>query len=290
MGRWLVVVLLILAAALPATATAAPTVREYDLGRLDLAQDNPVFPTVPIELQGVIGVPEGSHAAPVVVILHGRHPTCAAEAEVEPWPCPAGTERRNDLGFRYLVESLAARGYLALAVNLNAAYTLGAGETPDEGRGRTDAIVAAQLARLADAARGAANAFGAPLKGRADLTRLILVGHSKGGEAAMYLARQHRKAKDPAPGAATDGRLPVDAALLVAPTCRTRSRRSPRSTSRPPCVLPACDGDVSDLAGAAYHDAARSRPAASPSRRPCSCAAPTTTSSTRPSPPTTRAT
>ena len=80
MGRWLPVVLLILAAALPATAAAAPTVREYDLGRLDLAQDNPVFPTVPIELQGVIGVPEGSHAAPVVVILHGRHPTCAASS------------------------------------------------------------------------------------------------------------------------------------------------------------------------------------------------------------------
>ena len=256
MGRWLVVVLLILAAALPATATAAPTVREYDLGRLDLAQDNPVFPTVPIELQGVIGVPEGSHAAPVVVILHGRHPTCAAEAEVEPWPCPAGTERRNDLGFRYLVESLAARGYLALAVNLNAAYTLGAGETPDEGRGRTDAIVAAQLARLADAARGAANAFGAPLKGRADLTRLILVGHSKGGEAAMYLARQHRKAKDPAPGAATDGKLPVDAAVLVAPTFDAKPTQ-PQVDIPTAVLLPACDGDVSDLAGAAYYDAAR---------------------------------
>jgi dienelactone hydrolase len=255
-GRWLVFVLLALAAALPATATAAPTVREYDLGRLDLAQDNPVFPTVPIELQGVIGVPEGAHAAPVVVILHGRHSTCAVDAEVEPWPCPAGTERRNDLGFRYLVESLAARGYLALAVNLNAAYTLGAGETPDEGRGRTDAIVAAQLARLADAARGAANPFGAPLKGRADLTRLILVGHSKGGEAAMYLARQHRKAKDPAPGAATDGKLPVDAAVLVAPTFEAKPTQ-PQVDIPTAVLLPACDGDVSDLAGAAYYDAAR---------------------------------
>ena len=281
MGRRLVVVLLILAAALPATATAAPTVREYDLGRLDLAQDNPVFPTVPIELQGVIGVPEGSHAAPVVVVLHGRHSTCAVDAEVEPWPCPAGTERRNDLGFRYLVESLAARGYLALAVNLNAAYTLGAGETPDEGRGRTDAIVAAQLQRLADAARGGANPFGAPLKGRADLTKLILVGHSKGGEAAMYLARQHRRAKDPAPGAATDGKLPVDAAVLVAPTFNAKPTQ-PQVDVPTAVLLPSCDGDVVDLSGAAYYERPGSRPAASRWPPRSSCAAPTTTSSTRP--------
>jgi hypothetical protein len=253
-GRRLVLVLLVLAAALPATATAAPTVREYDLGRLDLAQDNPVFPTVPIELQGVMGVPEGAHAAPVVVVLHGRHSTCAVDAEVEPWPCPAGTERRNDLGFRYLVETLAARGYLALSVNLNAAYTLGAGETPDDGRGRVDAIVAAQLSRLADAARGGANAFGAPLKGRADLAKLFLVGHSKGGEGAMHYAYVHRKAKEPAPGAATDGKLPVDGLVLVGPTFNPKEVALDTSVA---VVLPACDGDVSDLQGAQYYDAAR---------------------------------
>ena len=147
MGRRLVVFLLVLVAALPATAAAAPTVREYDLGRLDLAQDNPVFPTVPIELQGVIGVPEGSHAAPVdrgaarpPLDLRGRR---RGRAVALPAPAPSGaTTSASATSW----SRSPARGYLALAVNLNAAYTLGAGETPDEGRGRTDAIVAAQLA------------------------------------------------------------------------------------------------------------------------------------------------
>ena len=72
----------------------------------------------------------------------------------------------------------------------------------------------------------------------------------------MYLARQHRRAKDPAPGAATDGKLPVDAAVLVAPTFNAKPTQ-PQVDVPTAVLLPACDGDVVDLAGASYYDAAR---------------------------------
>jgi dienelactone hydrolase len=253
-GRLAALVVALLAL-LPATAQAAPTVVDYDLGEVQLAQDIPAFPTVPVRLQGVVAVPEVSGAAPVVVVLHGRHPYCAVDAEVEPWPCPVA-ERRNDLGLRSLVRALAGRGYLALAVNLNAAWTLGAGEPPNGGLGRVEEIAALHLSRLADAARGKANAFGAPLSGRADLTRLLLVGHSAGGQAAMHLARQWRKRPQPVPGRPSDGRIPVDAALLVAPTF-ARGAVQPQPDIPTAVVLPSCDGDVVGLDGAGYYDMAR---------------------------------
>jgi hypothetical protein len=72
----------------------------------------------------------------------------------------------------------------------------------------------------------------------------------------MYLAREHRKRKDPRPGGSTDGRLPVDAALLVAPTANPATTR-PQVDIPISVVLPGCDGDVVGLDGAMYHDHAR---------------------------------
>ena len=74
----------------------------------------------------------------------------------------------------------------------------------------------------------------------------------------MYLAREHRKAQGSrARRRAPTGGCPWTPPLLVAPTVERRPRRGRRSTSRRPCVLPGCDGDVCGLDGAAYHDTAR---------------------------------
>jgi hypothetical protein len=89
---------------LPATAAAVPAqVRDYDLGRVELADPSPFGP-MPIRLWGALGVPTGPGPHPVVVVGHGRHGTgCpSGEADSETWPC-FRREQRNDLGLRHVV-------------------------------------------------------------------------------------------------------------------------------------------------------------------------------------------
>ena len=50
------------------------------------------------------------------------------------WPCDPEVEQPNYRGFTYLVEALAAEGFVAIAPNFNAENTFGFGEgTPASG-------------------------------------------------------------------------------------------------------------------------------------------------------------
>ena len=91
--------------------------------------------------------------APVVVILHGTHPGCPLdEAGVDRWPCDPAVEQPNYQGFEYLVRQLAGRGYVALALNINAENTFGFGEpTPNE---RLEQLVNLHLQALETAGAG----------------------------------------------------------------------------------------------------------------------------------------
>ena len=107
---------------------------------------------------------------------------------VDRWPCDPEVEQPNYRGFEYLVRELAARGYVALSLNINAENTFGFGEpVPGE---RLQQLVDLHLGALATAAAGGLNDFGVDLAGRADLRRLALVGHSQGGEESLRVARQ----------------------------------------------------------------------------------------------------
>ncbi|HSD84317.1 MAG TPA: hypothetical protein VLG46_10675, partial [Anaerolineae bacterium] len=89
---------------LPPTATPfvvkGPASIEFDLGEATLLQpqypQDSQFYTMPLQLNGLIAVPEGSGPFPVVVVLHGRHLACPPLSEQdkgEPWPC--ANERPN---------------------------------------------------------------------------------------------------------------------------------------------------------------------------------------------------
>ena len=179
----------------PATTppiAASPAVVEYDLGEATIVQErfpeDSRFRNMPVRLNGLIAAPsEGDGPFPVVVILHGTHPGCPeVEMGVDRWPCDPEVEQPNYRGFDYLVSALAAQGYVALSININAENTFGFGEpTPGE---RLTQLLDLHLQALAEATAGGANEFGVELAGRADLHRLALLGHSRGGEAAVALA------------------------------------------------------------------------------------------------------
>lgn len=200
---------------------------------------------VPFQFHGVIGVPAGAGKHPVVVITHGSHEYCMAPTmgDEETWPCPADKYVRNDIGFTHLVRALAERGYLALSVDNNVAL-LGYFMGPHGGR----LVIDYHLRALAQAVAGKANRFGAPLRGRADLTRLAVLGHSMGGE-WVYEVQKARKGK----GDQADGTGAVDAMVFLAAGAPEQRAR----LSAPAAVILAeCDNDVPGQ-GKKYFAAAR---------------------------------
>ncbi len=139
-------------------------------------------------------------------------------------------------------------------ININAENTFGFGEpVPGE---RLQQLVDLHLEALATAAAGGNKDFGVELDGRADLRRLALVGHSRGGEESLRLARQLQDE-----GGATANRRygPVSGLLLLASTA---TAVEPTGGSPVPMaiVLPACDGDVTSQEGQHFYEAARLAP------------------------------
>ncbi len=256
-----------------ATATPAPTAAPveptaesssdlppsvfYDLGEATLIQDNfpeeSRFRNMPAQLNGVMAVPAGEGPYPVVLILHGTHPGCPVDdAGVDRWPCDPEVEQRNYAGFEYLVRELAARGYVALAPNINAENTFGFGE-PTPGV-RLWQLLEQQLSALATAAGGGDNGFGVELNGVADVRQLALIGHSRGGEMANYLTRKYGL-DIPSGAGAERGFGPVAGLLLVAPA---RILQDSGGSNVPLAVImPACDGDVVGQDGQTFYEDVR---------------------------------
>ena len=252
----MILVLLAAALASPAAASAA-SVRAYSLGNqtVQVAEWNGSLHAVNVQMKGLIAVPAGTRAAGVVVIEHGSYGTCrnAAGDVVKnvAYPCPAGlTELDNAGGHLALVAALADAGFIALSINANAAFPLDEGARYGDGfdsstTGAFDMraqLITLHLAALATASAGGANSFGVPLAARADMSRVGLVGHSRGGEGVVEEVRRSH------PG------FTVRGVFLISPTNFT-----PRTLPDVPLhiVLASCDGDVWNLAGAAYYDRAR---------------------------------
>ena len=109
------------------------------------------------------------------------------------------------------------------------------------------------LQALAEAAAGGANGFGVDLAGRADLDRLALFGHSRGGGSAVGLAN------NPELMAASRGYGPAAGVLLIAGATAALDPWS--SVSAPlATILAACDGDVTDQAGQFFFEGPRLAP------------------------------
>lgn len=233
------------ASAAPGLTRGAIVAEDYDLGVRQFRQPGLTgrFARMPIRLWGTIAAPATPGPHPVVLVAHGAHgDNCPGEFGT--WPCFA-REQRNDLGFRYLVRALARAGFVAFAPDLNAAHTGGWGELAGGEAVRFGQVVDAMLAEIGRASRGSPTKFGVPLKGKADLTRLGLLGHSRGGMNVLEWAR---------------GKKAVESVFLLAPFHDPAKRIGDVPTT---VLLGTCDGDTG-LVGGKYFAALKGRPRSTP--------------------------
>ncbi|MER5261903.1 hypothetical protein ABTZ99_07480 [Actinosynnema sp. NPDC002837] len=212
----------------------------------------------PLELAAVVVAPvDAPGRRPLALFLHGRHITCYNGTEmVLAWPCPAPAKPvPSHRGYLQAQRLLASQGYVTVSVSAN---SVNAHEDLDleQGAGARSALVRAHLARWADwAGAGRASApdvvRAAPV---ADLDKVVLVGHSRGGEGVNRAAVD--SLSPPAPGSGHDGpvRWTIKGNLLIGPTVFAHN---PAPDVPSVTILPGCDGDVADLQGQLFVDATR---------------------------------
>ncbi len=225
---------------------------EYTLADLPVA-DLPAK----IEMRAVVVSPVGAPGRrPLALFLHGRHEPCyfvAGDPDTFPeefWPCPTGWKPVPSYrGYLQSQRLLASQGWLTVSVSANGINAQDFASADGGAQVRSELVRAhlAQWARwVSSSARWAAAPAAVRSGPRPDLDRVLLVGHSRGGEGVNRAALD--SAVDPKAGWTIKGQL------LLAPTAFGRNPAPGVPTA---VVLPYCDGDVFDLQGQSFLDDAR---------------------------------
>ncbi len=237
-----------------AEITAVP----FDLGNAVLVQTGGIseeMREMPVRLEGLIAAPPTGDNLPIAIIMHGSHGSgCDSPDDyTEAWPCP-DDESKHYKGFAYLLEALAAQGYIAVSINANPAFVMAYGEA--NGNMRLPILFDMYLEQIAAAANGADVNFGVDLAGRVNWNQLVILGHSNGGEAVNWIVDGRAGRTDAAQINAGQG--PIAAAILLAPSNTTTGEMEMALPFA--VILPACDRDIVGLDGQSYYEYARMKP------------------------------
>jgi hypothetical protein len=223
----------------------------YDRG-LMVAQDPTTNLAYPVSVRGSVHHPAtGDGPWPLIVIMHGRHGTCelAGFETLGPGVCPdtpASGPVDSFTGYHYIAEPLAAHGYVVVSIDAN--HVNEKDLTGDYGMYARAQLLARTLDELRDAHQTGwqgllgSDPLGSALEGRLDLSRIGLVGHSRGGEGVTKFIEFNRGLPQPYSLAGVFSLAPTDFHRHVATGV-------PYAT-----LLPYCDGDVRTLHGAWIYD------------------------------------
>ena len=158
------------------------------------------FANTNVPLNGHVCIPRGRGPFPLAVFAHGNH----------------SPNENSTPGYLYLCRLLASHGIIAATIDVN--FLNGANFGENDGR----AIVHLEHLRQF---RTWNNTAAHPLHGKVDLNRILIVGHSRGGEAVGHASFFNTQPS--VGGVLLDGtaglgpyRFGITAALAIAPTDR----------------------------------------------------------------------
>ncbi|MEH0420441.1 hypothetical protein [Streptomyces sp. B21-083] len=211
-----------------------------------------------VEMKAVVVAPVGATGSrPLALFLHGRHGTCFKGDDVTlDWPCPADYEPVPSYrGYLHDQQLLASQGYVTVSISANSVNAQD-WQADDAGAQARSSLVRLHLAHWADWAADPSKAPDVVRRApRADLGRVLLVGHSRGGE-GVDRAALDSLAPPPADQDGYHGptRWKIRGTVLIGPTI---FGQNPAPDVPSVTILPGCDGDVIDLQGEYYVDGTR---------------------------------
>ena len=158
------------------------------------------FDATSLPLNATVWRPDGAGSFPLVLVVHGN-----------------ATAGSSELGFAYLGEILASRGYVVASIDENFLNTGVIG-------GRTQGLDAARawlvLQHLRQWSTWSGGAAGSsPVAGLIDLSRVTLIGHSRGGEAVAVAAAMNSSSAWPGmPRVTMNFGFPISTVIAIAPS------------------------------------------------------------------------
>ena len=183
---------------------------------------------------------------PLVLFLHGNHDACyrGDRASYE-WPCRDGWEPLpNYQGYDYIARRLASYGFIVASISGNGVNVLG-NQVADSGMRQRGLLLEKHFDLWNKWNTVGGDPFGSTFVGAVDMTRTGVMGHSRGGEGAVWNALVDQQRAVP---------YGLDAVLALAPVDFTRVTVNDVALG---VILPDCDGDVSDLQGIHFFDDSR---------------------------------